>query len=178
MRIRAANPADAGAMAKVHVDTWRTTYAGIVPAEYLSGLSYENRKSMWLSSLETNRWAVANFVAEADNGEIVGFVAAGPESEGDQTYKGELYAIYIFQQHQYQGVGRGLVSAVAKQMLVDGIRSMLVWVLEDNHQACRFYESLGGEKVGRKTIEIGGIDLIEVSFGWKDIAELALDTAP
>ena len=39
MRIRPANPADAGPMSKVHVDAWRTAYAGIVPVGHLAGLS-------------------------------------------------------------------------------------------------------------------------------------------
>ena len=51
---------------------------------------------------------------------------------------------------------------------------MLVWVLEDNRRACSFYESLGGEWVGRKTATIGGADLEEVSYGWKDIAALVV----
>ena len=38
IRIREANPADAGPMARVHVDTWRTAYAGILPAGHLEGL--------------------------------------------------------------------------------------------------------------------------------------------
>ncbi len=175
MQIRAANPTDAGLMAKVHVDTWKTTYAGIVPAEYLSGLSYQEREKMWVNILETDRPSQSNFVAETDEGEIIGFASSGPEREGDQIYKRELYAIYVFQQHQNQGVGRHLVSTVAQQMLVDGIQSMLVWVLKDNHTGSRFYESLGGKKVGRKTIEIGGIELVEVSYGWKNIAELVMD---
>lgn len=47
MRVRAANPSDAHPIARVHVDTWRTTYTGIVPAEYLAGLSYRDRESRW-----------------------------------------------------------------------------------------------------------------------------------
>ena len=54
---------------------------------------------------------------------------------------------------------------------------MLVWVLKDNQPACRFYESLGGEPVGRKAIAIGGTDLVEVSYGWRDIAGLAVERA-
>ena len=45
-------------------------------------------------------------------------------------------------------------------------------MLEDNRPACRFYESLGGERVGRQTITIGGADLVEVTYGWRDISEL------
>ena len=162
-------------MAKVHVDTWRTTYAGIVPADFLSGLSYQRRERGWTNALESDHSDQSNYVAETGEGEIIGFASSGPEREGDPIYKRELYAIYVFKQHQKRGVGRNLVSAVARQTLVDGIQSLLVWVLEDNHSGCRFYESLGGLKVGRKAIEIGGIDLVEVSYGWKNIADLVMD---
>ena len=72
-------------------------------------------------------------------------------------------------------MGRRLVSAVARQLAVDGFCSMLVWVLEDNRPACAFYESLGGTTVGRQTVTIGGAHLAEVSYGWSDIAHLAAD---
>ncbi|MCY3648791.1 MAG: hypothetical protein OXG40_03550 [Acidimicrobiaceae bacterium] len=50
---------------------------------------------------------------------------------------------------------------------------MMLWVLEDNRRARRFYESMGGEQVGQRTTTIGGADLTEVSYGWKDIALIA-----
>ena len=70
------------------------------------------------------------------------------------------------------GLGRRLFSCVTRRLLPDGFNSMLLWVLEDNRPACRFYESLGGERVARKTITIGGADLVEVSYGWRDISDL------
>ena len=173
--IRAANPADAGPIAGVHVDSWRTTYEGIVPAEYLANLSYRDRESMWHEALTTDQLATSIFVAETEGGgDIVGFASAGPERERNSTYQAELYAIYLLQEHQTQGLGRRLVSAVANSLLAHGINSMLLWVLEDNRPACRFYESLGGDPVGRKTVTIGGADLQEVSYGWSDIAALAV----
>ena len=51
---------------------------------------------------------------------------------------------------------------------------MLLWVLKDNHPARRFYELMGGEYVAQKTITIGGTDLIEMAYGWKDITEIAV----
>ncbi len=47
MIIREARTEDIAGIAKVHVDTWQTTYAGIVPDEHLANMtysSYENRK--------------------------------------------------------------------------------------------------------------------------------------
>ncbi|MDE2860273.1 MAG: GNAT family N-acetyltransferase [Chloroflexota bacterium] len=175
--IRAANPADAGSIARVHIDSWRTTYAGVVPAEYLASLSYQRRESGWSKVFTANEPARSIFVAETEGSDVVGFANGGPEREGDSTYRGELYAIYILQEHQNRGLGRHLVSAVTQRLLADGFSSMLVWVLEDNHRARRFYESLGGEQVGRKSVEIGGADLVEVSYGWKDIARLVVEPA-
>ncbi len=172
--IRTASPADAGPIARVHVDSWRTTYQGIVPAEYLANLSYRDRESMWHEALTAARTATSIFVAETESGEVVGFASAGPEREGNSIYRAELYAIYILQQHQTIGLGRRLVSTVTQRLLEHGFSSMLLWVLEDNHPACRFYESLRGEPVGRKTVTFGDAHLQEVSYGWSDIAGLAV----
>jgi ribosomal protein S18 acetylase RimI-like enzyme len=173
VRIREAVPADARAITRVHIDTWRTAYAGIVPAEHLAGLSYERREAVWVQILSRDEPAQSNFVAETGSGEIVGFAGGGPEREGDRVYRAELYAIYLLREHQRRGTGRRLARAVARGLLAAGFDSMLLWVLEDNHPARRFYESLGGEQVGRKTIEIGGSGLVEVSYGWRDITGLA-----
>ena len=168
-RVRAATLEDASSIARIHVDSWRSTYAGIVPAEYLARLSYRNRESLWKEHLTTDRPGASYFVAYAGAGDIVGFASAGPEREGDSAYRGELYAIYLLEEYQRMGIGRRLFSCVTRRLLSDGFDSMLLWVLEDNHPACRFYESLGGERVNRKTITIGGADLVEVSYGWREI---------
>ena len=172
IQIRAAMPEDAASIARVHIDSWRSTYAGIVPAEYLAGLSYRNRESHWRDLLTIDRPGTSYFVADAGGGYIVGFANAGPEREGDRTYRGELYAIYILEEYQRLGLGRRLFSSVTRRLLADRFNSMLLWVLEDNRPAVRFYESLGGERVGRKTVIIGGADLVEVSYGWREIAGL------
>ena len=172
IQIRAAIPEDAASIARVHVDSWRSTYAGIVSDEYLVGLSYRNRESLWKELLTADRAGTSYFVADAGGGDIVGFANAGPEREGDRTYRGELYAIYILEEYQRMGLGRRLFSSVTRRLLADGFNSMLLWVLEDNHPAIQFYESLGGERVGRKTITIGGVDLVEVAYGWREITGL------
>ena len=72
--IRTAGPEDAGAIAYVHVESWRTTYAGIVPAAYLAGLDETLRTKMWSSWLGGETLVL---VAELD-GKIVGFAHFGP----------------------------------------------------------------------------------------------------
>ena len=121
LRVRVANLDDAGPIARVQVDTWRTTYAGIVPTEYLAGLSYRDRESKWTDILSAGRPVESNFVAETDGGEVVGFAGGGPEREGNPTFRGELYAIYLFEEYRRAGVGRRLVSAVARRLLDAGV---------------------------------------------------------
>ena len=172
-RIRAAGPADAAAIARINVATWRTTYAGIVPAEHVAGRSYSVRESRWEDKLAAASAATGNFVAETGTGAVIGFASAGPERERSPTYRGEIYAIYLLEPYQRQGIGRRLVAAVAEHLLDQGIDSLLVWVLADN-PACRFYASLGGQQFDRKTITIGGTDLIELAYGWSDISSLSV----
>ena len=154
------------------MDTWRTAYAGIVPAEYLVGLSYAAREKMWHEALTADRPATSMLVAETAEGEVVGFAYGTPEREGNLLYRGELFAIYVLKGHQRRGVGRRLFSAMARHFISQDIDSMLLWVLEDNHPARQFYESMGGEYVGEKIITIGRTDLVEVAYGWKAIEDL------
>jgi ribosomal protein S18 acetylase RimI-like enzyme len=169
--IREARPEDAAAIARIHVDSWRSTYKGIVPDEHLAGLSYERREQGWREALSNpdNRSFV--YVAEDEAGNVVGFASGGPEREGHPDYKGELYAIYLFAQFQRRGLGRQLTQAVARRLLKAGISSMLVWVLADNPGRA-FYEALGGTYLSEKKITIGEKELVEVAYGWRDIRVL------
>ncbi|MEM9805118.1 MAG: GNAT family N-acetyltransferase [Cyanobacteria bacterium P01_D01_bin.56] len=172
MRIREAAHSDVPAISKVHVDTWRTTYQGIVPEQHLANLSYERRAKSWYRifdrALEDGNFT---YVATNESDEIIGFANGGVERTGDLLYKGELTAIYIRQSDQKKGIGRELVQVVAERLDRLRINSMLVWVLVDN-PACQFYDALEGERVFEKEIMVGGKSLIEVAYGWVDTKNL------
>lgn len=172
MLIREATHSDVPTISRVHVDTWKTTYGGIVPDEYLANLSYERRENGWVQILRRAP-ADGNFtyVAEDEFGEIIGFANGGVERTGDPVYRGELTAIYIRQSHQGQGIGRSLVQIVAERLGQLGLSSMLVWVLIDN-PACQFYAALGGKIVYEKALSMGGKPLVEIAYGWVDTSVL------
>lgn len=171
--IREATPKDAAAIARVHVDTWRTTYAGILPADFLADLSYVNSETNWSHALMAARPGESVFVAETEAEEVVGFANGAPERESDPLYRGEIYSIYVLATYQRKGVGRRLLTTLARRLRQDGFKSLLLWVLKDNLPARRFYESLGGTYLREKPITIGTTDLIEAAYGWRDIADLA-----
>src|SRR5574341_178751 len=169
--IREARPEDAPAIARVHVDSWRSTYQGIVPDEHLAALSYERREQGWREALSNPDNPSFVYVAEDEAGQVVGFASGGPGREGHPDYRGELYAIYLFAQSQRQGLGRRLTQAIARQLLNAGISSMLVWVLAENSSRA-FYEALGGQYLSEKKITIGEKELVEVAYGWQDVRVL------
>lgn len=171
-RVRDAVPSDSAAIARVHVNTWRTTYAGILPADFLAGLEYANSEAVWSAAMGSNRPGASLLVAETDQDEVVGFVYGAPEREGDPVYRGEIFAIYVLQAYQRQGAGRRLFSTAARRLHEAGFDAFLLWVLKDNLSSRRFYEALGGTYLAEKTITIGGTHLSEVSYGWRDIADI------
>ena len=172
MIVREAKIADAAAIARVNLDTWRTAYRKIIPADYLAQLSYEKRESDWQETLENAKnTGIFVCVAENDSGQIVGFASGGCERMGKYPYQGELFAIYILEAYQRQGIGQQLVRTVAQKLAELSFNSMLVWVLGDN-SACRFYEFLGGKKIAEMQTSRAGVALKEIAYGWTDIAVL------
>ena len=171
MIVRQAAPNDAAAIARIHVDSWRTTYRGIIPEAYLASLSYEEGEKRWAARLSDSAGKICVYVAENEAGQIVGFVCGGPDRDNDPVYKGELYAIYILQTAQGQGLGRRLTLALAEGLLQIGIDSMILWVFAGN-PARRFYEALGGQLVKSNQFEVSGATIDEVAYAWPDIRTL------
>jgi GNAT superfamily N-acetyltransferase len=169
--IRGATPEDAGGIARVHIESWRSTYAGIVPARFLAGLSIEQRQGVWQRTLSVHRPDYKVFVAEDAAGQVIGFADGGPERTGDPRYPGELFAIYLLAGEQRQGTGSRLVQAVAEHLRDRGMPAMLLWVLAEN-PARRFYEAIGGRELRRQPIDIGGAKLEEIAYGWDDLTGL------
>lgn len=166
MVIRKAELRDIPEIAKVHVDSWRTTYKGIVPDTYLNNLTYESREQIWKRGIEENHV----FIAEDEYGQIVGFATGGKERTGKyEAYKGELYAIYLLEEQQGKGLGEKLFMAVVDDLKTKKLNTMLIWALEEN-PACGFYEKLGGKKIDTAEINIDDQKLDEIAFGWDDLS--------
>ena len=172
MLIREAHAVDAAAIARVHVDSWRTTYAGILPSDFLASLSYEGREQSWSRMLSAPGKRSFTCVAEDDEGRVVGFASGGPEREGDPAYKGELYAIYVLEQCQRRGIGRRLTAAVVRRLVEQDIDAMLLWVLAANPSR-GFYETLGARRIREKATRVGGIEVVEVAYGWSTLRDLS-----
>jgi len=151
MRIREARLEDASAIARVHIDAWRETYQGIIPNTYLAQLSHAKRTKQWEQTLIDQCVYVA-----VSGDEVVGFAQGGPNRS--DAREGELYAIYVLQAYQGQGLGKALFQRIADDLAE--YETMQVAVLRDN-PACRFYERFGGQVFEESMIERGGVELVQ-----------------
>ena len=102
------------------------------------------------------------------DGSIVGFISGGVERTGRLGYEGEVYAIYLLQLAQRQGLGTLLVQHFVRELRARGAGSMAVWVLAANPFR-QFYEALGGKLVAEQQIERGGQSFTESAYGWQDL---------
>ncbi len=168
--IRPATIEDSPGIGKVQLDSWRSAYATILPAEYLAQFSYEERDEDWRDLLASGAEHII-YVAENETNVIVGFAYAVPK--GDDTYQSELRTLHVLPTFRGQGIGRKLIAAVARNFKARGIMSLYLDVLKENQPSRAIYEHLGGKLLGEHTIEIGKNDVTgtaaEVSYGWPNI---------
>ncbi len=167
--VRPAGLGDAAAIARVHVSTWRTTYRGMLPDDFLASLTEAHYADRWKRGIGDRTSRV--YVAEDADG-VVGFASGGRERTGEDGFGGELYALYVDDHAQRRGHGRELVRAVVGGLRDMGLRDMIIWVLRDNAGARAFYERLGGVYVRTQPITIGPTILFEVSYGWRSLDDL------
>jgi GNAT superfamily N-acetyltransferase len=171
MQIRQATMADVAAIAIVHVDGWRITYKGLLPDDYLANLAYEQREALWRKILSKPVGQDLVYVAEGTPGDVVGFASGGPERSGDPVYTSEVYAIYLLERWQGQGIGRQLIITLVRQLVQRGLTSLLIWVMAENPSR-RFYEALGGRQVRERLEMTGGVEHMDVAYGWLDARTL------
>ncbi len=170
--VREALAADAPAISRVHRESWRTTYAGILPLSVIAREAGRKSEAVWRRWLELQgKGPSSTWVAELPGQGIVGFSFCGPARAPLEGLEAEIYALYVLQPHQRHGVGRELVRASARHFVRYGHFGFYVWVLKAN-SARLFYEVMGGEVVSEKTELLGGHPFHEVAYGWHDLTGL------
>lgn len=161
MRVRRARPDDAAAIAEVHVRTWQDAYEHVFGAERLAAVTVEQRLPMWRQILQDPEQTA--LVAEDDAGRIVGWCTVAPSR--DEDAEGELWGIYVLVDAWGSGAGTALMAAGVAALRESGYREVILWVLEDNPRARRFYEREGWAlDGGRKEDEFLGVQVTEVRY--------------
>ena len=162
MKIREATIHDA----KVHVDSWRTTYKGIIPDDFLNNLSYEQRTELWIHNIGRKD----NFllVAESTEGKIIGFADFWKRETNTIPNSSDLTSIYLLEEYQGKGIGRKLLERLFLKIKQLGYQSIFVEVLAEN-KTRYFYEYYGAKLYKTVQVKIGGKILDEIVYIWDDV---------
>ena len=158
----------------MHAESWRTSYAGILPAAVVASESANKSEEGWHRRLARSGGANAVFAAEAD-GQLVGFASCGPGRDPLGPLEGEVYALYLLQEFQRRGLGRALLAECARHFVRQGVFGFYLWVLTAN-RARLFYEAVGGEPVAEKDETLGGHAFGEIAYAWRDLTLLVGQT--
>jgi ribosomal protein S18 acetylase RimI-like enzyme len=171
LAVRAATVADAGAIAAVHRESWRTTYAGILPLDVVAAQAGRKSESAWRRRLSQAPPYEATWIAER-GGEPVGIASCGDARHQLEGIEAEIYALYVLQDHQRRGAGRALVRACARHFVRQGQFGFYLWVLKAN-RARLFYEAMGGVEMAEKVERVGRLHSFgQVAYGWHDLTAL------
>ena len=178
--IRAANAADAGAIAAVHVISWRETYTGLLPAGVIVNNTEERRRALWERVLREGTRDV--FVAAGGRDEVVGFICGGamPEIIRGRApipdHDAYVDALYVLAAAHGRGIGRALLSALAERLRERGFRSLALHVVSAN-PAVQFYERLGARFLHAEPIDARVDEGTQAAYGWSDLRNVPTGTS-
>jgi len=160
LTVRDAVPADAMAVAGVHVRSWQEGYRGLLPQDYLDGLSAEDRAEGYKFHLR-GAGHPATMVAVDAAARIHGFVTVGPGEDTDARATAQLLALYVDPHCWGSGAGRTLMRSARSRLAGAGYRRAVLWMFAGNRRAERFYLADGWQPDGRSRRERGwGIEVV------------------
>lgn len=165
--IRPAVATDAADIARVQTSSWQTSYRGILPDSILDSMDTARRAAMRREILLDGD--ALNLVAyDTTHRELVGFCNAG-RSRRQGPRVGELYEIYIVDRAKRFGLGRELFEGTTAWCRAHQMTALIIWVLEGNHHARRFYAAMGGREGQRVHSSVRGHPVVELSYVWEAV---------
>jgi len=166
--IRRGRREDLPSVAKVHVDSWQRSFAGITPPDYLAKMSVEKRLEAYsLRRCDENYSMMVAWHAESG---IVGFADFGtPKLPGD--FDAQIFSFYFLPEYQRKGFGERLFRRCVRRMAENGVTTLCLDSLEASPYRA-FYDKMGGTIVGGDSHKLGDQDFETVIYGWTDISKI------
>jgi ribosomal protein S18 acetylase RimI-like enzyme len=170
MIVRTATPADIDGIARVHVQAWRESYEGLVPAEAFKQHSMELRLRQWSATLsDPDR---STLVHEND-GVVAGFISGGPIKWTGLPTSSEVASLYLLDAVKRRGIGRGLFAQFMTLLAGRGFMSCGLWTLSNNVAARRFYQAMGGRTGETRIDRRNNLDYEDIAYLWDDVSRVS-----
>ncbi len=141
--IRKSNINDAEGRGYVHHQSWIETYTGLVSEEIMRQRSLKRSIQIAHENPENTYVAIIN-------NKIVGFATYAKSRDQDLKDAGEIMAIYVLKDYQGFKIGKRLMQACYKELSEHN--TLLLWVMENNRNTVKFYESEGFKHDGSSKI--------------------------
>ena len=159
MTLRPARPGDAAAVADIRIAGWQT-YAGLLDAAYVTGEEFARGAragaATWLGEVDDRGRSpsgATTLVHETD-GSVDGWVSFGPDRE--DAAQGEVWGLYVAPAAWGSGAARRLLAAASDALRDEGFSTLVLWCLDGNDRALRFYRREGWQlDGGRQTGDLG-----------------------
>jgi len=169
IKFRPAIISDLPSISRVLVDTWRSTFTGLLPSEFLDNMSYIHQEARHRRIFELSE--VYYYVATNAADEIIGFASGGPTRIHNFRQGNEIYAIYVLTTYQGKKIGTNLIRCVIDSLQSSGREGLVVIALGINPFRL-FYEHLGGTKIPIEPITIGSMAVNQVAYTWSNIPSI------
>ena len=171
---RRASADDIDAIARLHAESWRSAYRGLLEDDYLDGPVYDDRRAVWTERLTEPAASQLVLVAE-DGTELVGFACA--YASEDPTWGSFLDNIHSHPSRHSQGIGTGLFKEVVAWCRgVAPDQGLYLYVFAANRKARRFYEYLGATDTGSelRSPAVGGQPREIHRYAWPTLDDVRL----
>jgi L-amino acid N-acyltransferase YncA len=168
LTIRMARRADAASIARIFVESWRDTYANILPDAALTAMSAKGETHSWAATIMRQSMRNPVLVAADAQDRLYGFLSAGPSRDRALQFDAEVFTLYVAPGHTGQGIGGALLDWCFNLFRRAGFRSAIIWALADNPSRF-FYERQGGKLVAERTIRVFGAMQRENAYGWRNM---------
>lgn len=153
--VRPATLDDLDAIVAVHVAGFRAGNVPHLPPEQAGRLTEERAAAVWDSTIAEPPPGGAVLVAQDDR-RVVGVALAARARDDDVAEDtGEVYALYVDPESWGAGHGRALDAAARAHLKARLFTSAVLWVLEANQRARRFYEDCGWQADGSRREHAG-----------------------
>ncbi|MCM3886453.1 GNAT family N-acetyltransferase [Frankia sp. R82] len=145
VEIRPATADDVERIARVDVLARQAGYQGLLPQHLLDGLRAADQVPKWTAAVREAAWPHRGTLVAVVSGDVVGFVSVRPAEDDDPGVAGmgEISSFHVLPALWSHGIGRCLMVAATATMAVAGHPSALLWVVQTNIRAIRFYTHRG-----------------------------------
>ena len=169
LSVRTARPEDAADLARIYIESWQDTYAGVISHALLGAMSLKGHTARWRTTIRGADRTGAVLVAEDAQYGAIGLCSLGAARDRGLGFEGEVYTLYVDPAFLGRGAGRALLAGAFDTLKERKLRSCLIWAHARNN-ACFFYEAMGGLRVATRTTRLMGELTPEIGFGWKRLA--------